>query len=168
MSAPHEGHFTERQMAIRGSGAEHCGQLSATQAISRRLPGKGAWRGGNVRAGFRGEEESQRESYAQSLPQSVKIRWVLPSLCCDFDVDDDAVQLDQRAESSRLPTMSTVAEIERAIEQLPPDQMLEVAAWLDEHRRRVPAWPVPPPDVPLDELKRIEAEIDAVFSRVES
>ena len=30
--------------------------------------------------------------------------------------------------------MSTVAEIESAIEKLPTEQLLEVAAWLDEHR----------------------------------
>lgn len=30
--------------------------------------------------------------------------------------------------------MSTVAEIEAAIEQLPAEQMLEVAAWIEEHR----------------------------------
>ncbi len=30
--------------------------------------------------------------------------------------------------------MSTVAEIESALEQLPTDQMLAVAAWLDERR----------------------------------
>ena len=30
--------------------------------------------------------------------------------------------------------MSTVAEIETAIEKLPTEQMLEIAAWLDEHR----------------------------------
>jgi hypothetical protein len=64
--------------------------------------------------------------------------------------------------------MSTVSDIERAIEQLPPAQMLEVAAWLDQRRRKVVAWPVPPPNVPREELQRIQAEIDAVFSRVES
>ena len=31
ISAPQDSHFTARQMAIRGSGAEHCGQFSATQ-----------------------------------------------------------------------------------------------------------------------------------------
>ena len=30
--------------------------------------------------------------------------------------------------------MSTVAEIENAIEKLPTEQMLEIAAWLDEQR----------------------------------
>jgi hypothetical protein len=41
MSAPHDPHFTERQSATRGRGAEHCGQATATQAISRALLGKG-------------------------------------------------------------------------------------------------------------------------------
>ncbi|MEK0446827.1 MAG: hypothetical protein RLZZ399_2148 [Verrucomicrobiota bacterium] len=35
---------------------------------------------------------------------------------------------------SRITRMSTVAEIEAAIEQLPTQQMLEVAGWLDERR----------------------------------
>jgi hypothetical protein len=34
MSEPQAVHFTDRQIATRGSGAEHCGQVSATQAIS--------------------------------------------------------------------------------------------------------------------------------------
>jgi hypothetical protein len=35
--------------------------------------------------------------------------------------------------------MSTVAEIETAIEQLPTEQMLAVAAWLDERRAMLSA-----------------------------
>ena len=35
--------------------------------------------------------------------------------------------------------MSTVAEIEHAIDQLPTDQMLAVAAWLDERRAMLSA-----------------------------
>ena len=35
--------------------------------------------------------------------------------------------------------MSTVAEIETALEQLPTEQMLEVAAWLDERRAMLSA-----------------------------
>ncbi len=35
--------------------------------------------------------------------------------------------------------MSTVAEIEAAIEQLPTRQMLEVASWLDERRGMIAA-----------------------------
>ncbi|HEY2342182.1 MAG TPA: hypothetical protein VGH90_04080 [Chthoniobacteraceae bacterium] len=41
MSAPQEPHFTDRQMAIRGNGAPHWGQLIATHAISDRLPFRG-------------------------------------------------------------------------------------------------------------------------------
>ena len=33
--------------------------------------------------------------------------------------------------------MSTVAEIESAIEKLPTDQFLEVAAWLDDYRAMI-------------------------------
>ena len=35
--------------------------------------------------------------------------------------------------------MSTIAEIESAIERLPTEQMLEVAAWLDEYRAMIAA-----------------------------
>lgn len=35
--------------------------------------------------------------------------------------------------------MSTVAEIESAIEKLPTEQMLAVAAWLDEHKAMIQA-----------------------------
>jgi hypothetical protein len=35
--------------------------------------------------------------------------------------------------------MSTVAEIESAIQKLPTEQMLAVAAWLDEHRAMIQA-----------------------------
>jgi hypothetical protein len=35
--------------------------------------------------------------------------------------------------------MSTVAEIESALERLPTEQMLEVAAWLDERRAMLSA-----------------------------
>ena len=59
--------------------------------------------------------------------------------------------------------MSTVAEIEAALEQLPTEQMLEVAAWIEARRRQQPAWPVPPPNVERAELERLEAEIEAEF-----
>ena len=58
--------------------------------------------------------------------------------------------------------MSTLSEIEKAIELLPAAQVDELASWLDRRRRR-PAWPVPPPNVPLEELERIDAEIEAAF-----
>ena len=35
--------------------------------------------------------------------------------------------------------MSTVAEIESAIEKLPTEQMFAVAAWLDEHKAMIQA-----------------------------
>ena len=35
--------------------------------------------------------------------------------------------------------MSTITEIETAIEKLPTEQMLEIAAWLDEQRAMVQA-----------------------------
>ncbi len=35
--------------------------------------------------------------------------------------------------------MSTIAEIESAIERLPTEQMLEIAAWLDDYRAMVQA-----------------------------
>ncbi len=35
--------------------------------------------------------------------------------------------------------MSTVAEIEAALEQLPTEQMLEVAAWIEERRAMLSA-----------------------------
>jgi hypothetical protein len=59
--------------------------------------------------------------------------------------------------------MSTLAEIERAIEALPPSQVDELAIWLQRRRQQEPAWPVPPPDVPREELERVEAEIEAAF-----
>jgi hypothetical protein len=37
--------------------------------------------------------------------------------------------------------MSTLAEIEAAIEQLPPEQWLEIRQWLDSH---TPKPPIPP------------------------
>ena len=59
--------------------------------------------------------------------------------------------------------MSTLAEIEEAIEMLPAGQVEKLAAWLEKRRTPQPAWPVPPPDVERAELERIEAEIEAEF-----
>ena len=59
--------------------------------------------------------------------------------------------------------MSTLAEIEKAIASLPATQVAELAAWLERCRKPQPAWPVPPPDVPREELDRIEARIEAAF-----
>ena len=38
-----------------------------------------------------------------------------------------------------FPVVSTIAEIESAIEKLPTDQMLAVAAWLDDYRAMIQA-----------------------------
>ncbi|MEO6754424.1 MAG: hypothetical protein ABIP85_21830 [Chthoniobacteraceae bacterium] len=59
--------------------------------------------------------------------------------------------------------MSTLAEREKAIESLPAPQVAELAAWLERGRKPLTAWPVPPPDVPREELERIDAEIEAAF-----
>jgi hypothetical protein len=51
--------------------------------------------------------------------------------------------------------MSTLAEIEKAIETLPAAQVDELAAWL-EKRRQQPARPVPPPAAhPRDQRGRV-------------
>ena len=62
-----------------------------------------------------------------------------------------------------FPDMSTLAEIERAIETLSVGQVDQLASWLEKRRRQQPAWPVPPPNVERAELERIEAEIEAEF-----
>ena len=38
-----------------------------------------------------------------------------------------------------FPNMSTVAEIESALEKLPTDELLAVAAWLDDQRAMLQA-----------------------------
>ena len=63
--------------------------------------------------------------------------------------------------------MSTLVEIEKAIEALPERDVEKLSAWLQQRRKVKNAWPVPPPDVPKEEIRRIQAEIDAVFSSVE-
>ena len=61
--------------------------------------------------------------------------------------------------------MSTVAEIEKAIGQLPPDQRAKIRRWMDAQAPKAGdgGWPVPPPNVERAELDRIEAEIEAEF-----
>ena len=59
--------------------------------------------------------------------------------------------------------MSTLADIEEAIESLPAAQVDILAAWLEKRRKQQPAWPVAPPNVERVELDRIEAEIEAEF-----
>lgn len=66
--------------------------------------------------------------------------------------------------------MSTLAEIEQALETLPRPEQEVLLRHLSERLRAVPVrqWPVPPPNVPHDEIRRIQAEIDAKFSQVET
>ena len=66
--------------------------------------------------------------------------------------------------------MSTVAEIEKAIGQLPPEQRVEIRRWMDTHASPPTQgrWPVPPPKVERAELERIEAEIEAEFPTLRS
>lgn len=61
-----------------------------------------------------------------------------------------------------LRAMSTLAEIEKAIESLSAPEVAQLAAWLERRQSRF-EWPVPPPNVPQEELDRIEAEIEAAF-----
>ena len=66
--------------------------------------------------------------------------------------------------------MSTLSEIEEAIEQLLPVKFNELRQWI-ERRSKSPqmvanpqhSWPVPPPQVERTELDRIEAEIETEF-----
>lgn len=44
-----------------------------------------------------------------------------------------------RAQTHEIASMSTVAEIESAIERLPIDQVREVAAWLEEYQATINA-----------------------------
>jgi hypothetical protein len=65
--------------------------------------------------------------------------------------------------------MSTLGEIEAALDALPADQKRSLLRRLETQLApsKVAApreWPIPPPDVPLEELRRIGALIEAEFS----
>lgn len=66
--------------------------------------------------------------------------------------------------------MTTLAEIEKAADGLPAEQQQELLRHLSQKlaiRRKGSVsgdeWPVPPPDVPIEELRRIHALIEAEF-----
>ncbi len=59
-----------------------------------------------------------------------------------------------------FPTMSTVTEIEAALEKLPPEQLQEIAAWL-ETRLTTVASDLSTKDAWSDEVKRRIEEIDS-------
>jgi hypothetical protein len=67
-------------------------------------------------------------------------------------------------------SMSTLTEIENAVAALPRNEQEVLLRHLSA--RLLPSapggWPVPPPNVPREEIRRIQAEIDEVFSRVEN
>jgi hypothetical protein len=70
--------------------------------------------------------------------------------------------------------MTTLAEIEKAATALPAEQQEALLQLLRRNlarRRTNPSpckdWPVPPPDVPIEELRRIHALIEAEFSQVD-
>ncbi len=74
-----------------------------------------------------------------------------------------------------LIAMTTLAEIQKAVAALPFKQQQELLRHIDlnlarhraELRRselcRSGGWPIPPPDVPIEELRRIHAIIEAEF-----
>ena len=67
--------------------------------------------------------------------------------------------------------MSTLAEIERAADGLPVREqeilLRHLSQKLAQHAKVI-SNPVPPPDVPKEELQRIHALIEAEFSRVDA
>jgi hypothetical protein len=65
--------------------------------------------------------------------------------------------------------MGTLAEIENAVNELPrPEQEILLRRLSDKLGTAVRGtWPVPPPNVPREEVRRIQAEIDAAFSHPE-
>lgn len=65
--------------------------------------------------------------------------------------------------------MNTLQEIERAADALPRQEQEVLLHHLSAKLRLRPSsgWPVPPPAVPREEVRRAQAEIDARFSQVE-
>jgi hypothetical protein len=65
--------------------------------------------------------------------------------------------------------MSTLAEIEEAVAALPEYEKEALLRHLTAQLRPPTrsGWPVPPPDVPEDELRRVHALIESEFSKVD-
>ena len=65
--------------------------------------------------------------------------------------------------------VNTLQEIEKAAEALSPQEQEVLLNHLSVKLRQSPPlrWPVAPPAVPREEIRRVQAEIDAAFSRVE-
>ena len=70
-----------------------------------------------------------------------------------------------------LAGMTTLAEIEKAAAALSAEQQAVLLRHLERNLARQAGaedgWPVPPPSVPLEELQRIHALIDAEFSGID-
>ncbi len=68
--------------------------------------------------------------------------------------------------------MSTLSEIEKAADALPAAEQETLLRHLSRKVARrdaaAPGWPVPPPDVPRDELRRIHALIEEEFSSADA
>ena len=71
--------------------------------------------------------------------------------------------------------MTTLAEIEKAADALPFKQQQALLRHLTLNLTRLgpgteprETWPVPPPDVPIEELRRIHAIIEAEFAQAGS
>jgi hypothetical protein len=64
--------------------------------------------------------------------------------------------------------MSTLTEIESAVETLPRREQETLLSRLSAKLRKpgiaLAHWPVPPPDVSPDEIRRVQALIDGEFS----
>ncbi len=71
--------------------------------------------------------------------------------------------------------MSTLAQIEEVVDELTVEDRLRLRRLLDEKLAveksswtwHSSGWPVAPPDVPMEELKRIHALIEKEFSRLD-
>jgi hypothetical protein len=67
---------------------------------------------------------------------------MVPWICCQLGVPEDcaiprARLLAGECKEVILCLVNTPAEIEHAIEKLPTDELLEVAAWLDDYRTMI-------------------------------
>jgi hypothetical protein len=66
-----------------------------------------------------------------------------------------------------LKGVATLAEIKQAIAALPDLEVDILASWLLQRQKEKKPWLVPPPDVPKEEIRRIQARIDRAFGHVE-
>jgi len=68
--------------------------------------------------------------------------------------------------------MNTLEEIEKSADALSAEQQEALLRHLSQALARRPGlgsgWPVAPPEVPMEELRRIDAVIEAEFSQVDS